>query len=423
MERIVYFLVGLVCWVAQASAATNTCPVDEPISDVCISSQKILSSINSFAVDLYKQVAALKETTPTTNMVILPIHAATALLMSCNAARGAAQSEIIAGLKLSGISCLDAFNTILDLYRLTPHKSDDADDKVFDDVTYQVNRAFVNKDVKLKADFMKALSDRFNQTVGVVDFASNPDKARTEINKWVSDKSQGNIKDLLAAKDVSKTTQITIVNAHYLKFNWNLEFDKNATAKGNFTNADGTKSQVDMMHLNGHTIYYFGSLDGKLKGVPPFHMVKLYSKWMNGEMLVFLPKDSNGLAALEKGLSTDIINQAISGISRKAVDVTLPKFATTSQSDLQAALKGLGIQHLFDKSVDLSPMTDTPVTVTNLVHKAMINVHEEGLQAAAGSAFSIQRGLDSGVARIPFVADHPFLFALRLEQTDRKSVV
>ncbi|XP_055353627.1 serine protease inhibitor-like [Paramacrobiotus metropolitanus] len=417
MEMIALLVAGLLVVSAAAQDdADDQCPVMQADTNKCLTNEDIKSAINQFTVQMYQQVTALPGTVPTDNIILLPLHASNALLMACNAASGATQSEIIDSLNLgTGIGCLDAFAIIQDMYRTVPHHSDPPQSD--DDMTFNANRAFVDKSVALKPAFTADLLQRFNQTPGVLDFKKNPNAARNEINKWVESKTMGNVKNFLGAGAVTSATQLTAINAHYLQFNWAFPFDAKQTVKGTFTNADGSTSQVDFMKLFTTSLFYFNHQAGQLApGVPAFQMVRLPSKWGTGVLSVILPSDMKMMPVLERTLTADMLNKAMDTAQRRLVNLTMPKFAIEKAVNLADAVKGLGVIDLFGSGVDLTSMTDQSVRIDGIVHKAMIDVNERGLKAVAASSMAVaaRRTIAVGTA-LDLKVDKPFLFVIRME--------
>ena len=137
-------------------------------------------------------------------------------------------------------------------------------------------------------------------------------------------------------------------------------------------------------------------------------------------MYVLLPDDIDGLPRLEDGLTVTVLDDAIDAM--RAVTnarLTLPKFKMEEQYDLRATLGDMGIGDLFTADADLSGMSETGgLFVSDVVHKAYIDVTEQGTEAAAATAVIVSR---SNLRPLSVVADRPFLFLIREGRT--RSVV
>ncbi len=106
---------------------------------------------------------------------------------------------------------------------------------------------------------------------------------------------------------------------------------------------------------------------------------------------------------------------------QQEVEVSLPRFKMEETYDMKSLLISMGMEDVFDElKVNLSGMSpNNDLVVSKVVHKAFVEVNEEGTEAAATTGFvAIAKCL-----MIPqvFNADHPFLFFIRHNQT--KSVL
>jgi serpin B len=135
-------------------------------------------------------------------------------------------------------------------------------------------------------------------------------------------------------------------------------------------------------------------------------------------MVVLLPKSKDGLAALEASLSAEKVAEWIGKVRRREVEVALPRFKTTAEFSLGDTLVAMGMTDAFDSGrADFSGMTGTKdLFISAVVHKAFVEVNEEGTEAAAATAVVARM---TAVAEPPpeFRADHPFLFLIRDTKT------
>jgi len=138
-------------------------------------------------------------------------------------------------------------------------------------------------------------------------------------------------------------------------------------------------------------------------------------------MLILLPEMAQGVDRLIKMIQPGDIYEILNNMYDDEIRVSLPKFKMEQEFDLAGPLYSMGIKKMFDpRFADLSGFfahtNDTEgqkgVTVSTVIHKAMITVDENGTEAAAATAFLMAR---SGRPAFPtqFVADRPFLFFIR----------
>jgi serpin B len=136
-------------------------------------------------------------------------------------------------------------------------------------------------------------------------------------------------------------------------------------------------------------------------------------------MVVLLPKKVDGLADLEKSLTSDKLVDVASKLRKQEVIVTLPKFKTTQRVDLAETLAAMGMPTAFNPDkADLSGMAGEPgdLFISKVIHKAFVDVNEEGTEAAAATAVVVAEPSSVRIDPPPtpvFRADHPFVFLIR----------
>jgi hypothetical protein len=114
------------------------------------------------------------------------------------------------------------------------------------------------------------------------------------------------------------------------------------------------------------------------------------------------------------------------GMSSRRVDVFLPRFKFETRYLLKEPLSALGMPEAFDKfKADFTGMTGRPVSpfdklyISEGIHKAMIDVNEEGSEATAATAMKMEQGASLADLRpVIFRADRPFIFMIVHKPTD-----
>jgi serpin B len=134
-------------------------------------------------------------------------------------------------------------------------------------------------------------------------------------------------------------------------------------------------------------------------------------------MAALLPKDHYGLKALEQALSAQALQGWLAGVHYGKVHVFYPKFKMMEKFELAEELKALGMREAFGGQADFSRMDGLrDLYIAHVIHKAFVEVNEEGTEAAAATAVVTRM---MGMAHhagppVPvFRADHPFLFLIR----------
>ncbi len=136
-------------------------------------------------------------------------------------------------------------------------------------------------------------------------------------------------------------------------------------------------------------------------------------------MLVILPKDGN-ITTAETALGTTGLVDAIASMETTQVKVFFPKFTLETTYSLSNTLKAMGMPAAFGLDADFSGMDGTrDLFITNVLHKAFVDVNEEGgTEAAAATAVIMGKGMSTEDAPVPvFRADHPFIFLITDDET------
>ncbi len=126
------------------------------------------------------------------------------------------------------------------------------------------------------------------------------------------------------------------------------------------------------------------------------------------------------LIQLEKALTYEKLMEWTkpSKMRQQEVEVSLPRFKMEETYDMKSLLISMGMEDVFDEQkVNLSGMSpNNDLVVSKVVHKAFVEVNEEGTEAAAATAAVV---MQVECLRIPqvFNADHPFLFFIRHNPT------
>ena len=230
------------------------------------------------------------------------------------------------------------------------------------------------------------------------------------INGWVKKKTEGKIDKILDS--LSANSVCVLLNAIYFKGTWEGQFDKKRTHQANFKVSPEKTVKVPMMYQKAP----FRMLTKK-----GFQMVSMPYKGGESSMVVLLPQAADGLATLEKQVTADALTGWLKQLdARWAVKTMLflPKFTLKTEYDLVPACKALGMSDAFsmDKA-DFSGMgwKKGALCIAQIKHKAVIEVNEEGAEAAAATA--VEMATKSERRYPTFRADHPFMFLIRDNQT------
>uniref|UniRef100_G3VJ12 Serpin B6 n=2 Tax=Sarcophilus harrisii TaxID=9305 RepID=G3VJ12_SARHA len=239
-----------------------------------------------------------------------------------------------------------------------------------------------------------------------LDFANASEKARKYINKWIEEKTEGKIVELLSNDSINPQTSLVLVNAIYFKGKWEKKFDRHRTREEMFKISKEKQKPVQMMFLKSKF---------RMTHIQDVSTQVLVLPYVGGQMdmVILLPDENTDLKMLEQGLTPEKLTDWLKPerMERTEVGVYLPRFKLEENLDIENILKKLGMSDAFDMfKADFSGISSgKDLFLSNVLHKAFVEVKEEGTEAAAATAVGFV-----GCCLCPyFVADHPFLFLIR----------
>lgn len=148
-----------------------------------------------------------------------------------------------------------------------------------------------------------------------------------------------------------------------------------------------------------------------------FTVLQLPYEGKNIAMMVLLPRSLDGLEELHKQLTPELLKELKKELRPLKVKVALPKFRFEYSKSMKNILQKLGLRKVFESGADLGGMSDyNDLSVSDVVHKAVVEVNEEGSEAAAVTAVVMSRRC---IMHVPdFIVDRPFLFAIHDTKND-----
>ena len=100
------------------------------------------------------------------------------------------------------------------------------------------------------------------------------------------------------------------------------------------------------------------------------------------------------------------------------IDIYIPKFTYKTEYNLKNILINMGLDNPFSMNADFSGMNGFGgLFIEKVLHKAFIEVNEEGSEAAAATTVHVLETAMPGQQKI-FDANHPFIFLIKHNETD-----
>ena len=253
-------------------------------------------------------------------------------------------------------------------------------------------------DVKnLKTSYRNFARREFN----AVEIRLNDMLPRSILDEEITSASNGWLK--LPQMPNIETSSIYIIALNYFSGNWKLPFDKMKSKPGIFHNQGGEKVFVTKMHINGKFQYVLA--DG-------LQIISLPFEHPSFDGVVILPEeDYRKEINIQKALST--LNK--SG-TEALVDLSLPRFKAEFNQSLKSGLMKAGVRDMFSlQAADFSNMAERTdnLYVSDIIHRAVIEVSEEGATAASTTVASFFGSLLPPSAEVTLNVDRTFYFVIR----------
>jgi serpin B len=403
MKKIIFTLFLVCCVIAINCSRKDNLSYTSDENDI----KEAVVGNTDFAFALYGKLkdepnATVPRGEPNNNLFFSPYSLSTALAMTYAGARGNTEKQMAETLHftLPGKRLHSAFGT-LQKQIIQNEKSRG----------YQIilaNALWGKKGEPFLKEFLDLNKKFYNAGLTLLDFVNETKKSRKIINDWVEEKMKEKIKNLIPSKGVDELTVLVITNAIYFKGEWKNKFEEQYTRRSGFYLSAKNKVEVDMMFIEENFKCYE---DEKLQ------IVELPYKGDELSMMVLLPMEIEGIKELEKILTAEKLNTIISKMRTGQIQIYLPKFKIDwGTFSLNKAIIALGMPEAFDrgeKPSDFSGINGKgDIWISDVFHKAFIEVNEEGTEAAAGTAVVLTIHLD-----MVFRADHPFIFIIKDNRT------
>ena len=365
-------------------------------------SSAVVESNNRFAFKLYQEL----NTSVDNNLFYSPFSISTALAMTYAGARNETALQIV---RTMNFPLGTTFNQ--DYSNLLNKISDSAGNKI---VLRIANGLWAQRDFRFLDSYFDMIKSKYKSEIKNVDFkdADNREKTRLEINAWVEQKTKNKITDILGKGVLDTFTRLVLVNAIYFYGDWLNKFEKRATVKEPFYGTGNSPVKATFMRQKMGFNYFE---DTMLKAI------EIPYKDNKASMIIFLPNERDGVGNLEKSFDYKYYSGIVESFQKEQVALSLPKFKTTVLSYLAPALAKMGMPDAFSTTqADFSGMTGLKnLYISTVIHKAFIDVTEEGTEAAAATTV-IMEMTSAPASRENFKvfrADHPFIFVIRDNST------
>jgi len=210
-------------------------------------------------------------------------------------------------------------------------------------------------------------------------------------------------------------TRLILVNAVYFKGEWVHIFNEKNTTDDDFHISANEAVNVKMMYRKSR-VYY--GVNSELN----CQALELPYAGEDVSMYILLPDQTTSLSQLEEKLTADDLANVGERFSMGMgeVNVWLPRFGLDMTLSLAKVLGDMGMTDLFDeKKADLSGIGGSQdLVVSKIVHRAVVEVRENGTEAAAATAVVVSaKSAPRPLEKFDFRANRPFLFFIQYRPT------
>lgn len=269
------------------------------------------------------------------------------------------------------------------------------------------NKLYVKNGYRIKNQFKTIAVNVFDAEIQNIDF-ERTEEAASAMNRWVKEKTEDKINNLIKPDDLTRDTRAILINAMYFHGKWVTPFHTGATTERSFYLSNNHRVQVGMMDQTSQFKYYESSeLNAKFLELP-----------YEGEditMTLVLPNDKEGLSVLESRINDVFVTPKY---SYSTVHVAVPKFKIESTIDFKPILQSLGVVDAFENTANFREiLIEDQLKISKVIQKTFIEVEEKGTKAAAATAVHdvVLLSAHSGPSPMRFIADHPFIFYVKIK--------
>jgi serpin B len=273
------------------------------------------------------------------------------------------------------------------------------------------NRVFIDTSFAPLDGYRNDLARYFGAGAQTEPLATDGSKSAKDINAWIAKRTEGLIPTLVTPDVFNADSRVTLVNALYMKAQWQTPFEHSATSDDAFTLSDGSAVTVPTMHS--------GSQHGDVYQGEHFVAVALPYAYDELSMTLIVP-EAGAYTDVEAALNQSTLDAIDAGAKGTAYTLALPKFTTESTTDLGDVIKNkMGVDGLFG-TVGLDGI-GPKLLVSGAVHATKVIVDEDGTEAAAATAIMVGTASAPADQPVDIRADHPFLYVIR--DTDTGAVL
>ncbi|XP_068582475.1 protein Z-dependent protease inhibitor-like [Cebidichthys violaceus] len=348
-----------------------------------------------FAMNLYRKISSYHDN----NIFLSPLSVSTSFAALLMASGGVTHKELLQGLNLEQLERADQPELIPALFQLLHENiTRNGSLKLDQGMALFTDQQFVVEEV-----FKDQIKTFFEAEIKSVDFADKEGSIRF-INEYIKNKTEDKVTEMMSTLDA--LTELMLINTIFFQGSWQKPFNPNNTENEPFYINSYNIVQVPMMFLADK----FYSMEDVALGA---RVLKLpYREGVS--MLILLPNKGMDIV-IDDAITAKKFLSWIKNLQKIKLDVKLPKFKMEESYSLQTFLPDMGMASIFSNSANLTKLSkDKGLTVSEVLHKAVIKVDETGTIAAAATT----TGITAYSLPTTFFVNRPFFFFIYHEATN-----
>ncbi|XP_019940324.2 protein Z-dependent protease inhibitor isoform X1 [Paralichthys olivaceus] len=349
-----------------------------------------------FAMSLYRKISSYHDK----NIFFSPLSISTSFTALLLASDGVTYEELLKGLNLKQLEKANQPELIPRLFQLLHENITQSGSLKLDEGM----ALFVHPEFEVAKNFENQIKSFFDADIKTVNFTDTKGSVKF-INEYIKKKTEDKVTEIISNLDAE--TQLMLINTIFFQGAWELPFNPNFTQSYPFYIDNYNVVQVPMM-IQEDKFYMMDDvpLGAKVLKLP-------YKKGVS--MLILLPNKGMDYTVIDDEITASRFLTWVRELQRTKLEVNMPRFKMEQSYSLHHLLPDMGMPSIFSNSANLTKLSkDGGIKVSEVLHKAVIEVDETGTTAAAATAIGIT---PYSLPRI-FTINRPFFFFIYHEDTN-----
>lgn len=238
-----------------------------------------------------------------------------------------------------------------------------------------LNKIYIQEGRPIVEKFKNRITD-YHSDIEYVNYRSNKENVVKTINEWISNSTNGLIKDLISEKTIGLDTVMLLINTMYFKAQWVRPFAQE-TLTGSFYGLNGTTQKEFMTCTRRCNFTEIESLKSEILELP-------YKEETNFKFWIILPESDSNISEVLSLLTPGAFKEIQKNLKLFTYELEIPKFEIETPVDGKKVLQDMGINSVFENH-ELDILVGDPIKIDNTLQKAKIKVDTDGTEVAVST--------------------------------------